>query len=246
MNDKEELDRVFKDEQEKAKVRIALQEANAMRNDLLTFIRSAMHYTNLEIYPASTKEWVERYYEAARKDADYQEHITSGRTFEDYLDYWEWLREREQKMKARLESAEFWNKFVYPEGATAEQIQNELSDYHTFLNETAKVYGHVTHGRISKQNTIAEAVIAVADDCEAEDIAEAIEDALEEMNEFHPRAMKLIRKQKNFVVVAEDEPYFSTVYGMIRDHEIEKGRWTDEDEKQYQIAVEAWQKARES
>lgn len=57
---------------------------------------------------------------------------------------------------------------------------------------------------------------------------------LAEYEAFHPRAMKLIRKHKNFVVVAEDEPYFLKVYSLIRSHEKEINRWTTEDENRYQ------------
>jgi hypothetical protein len=51
--------------------------------------------------------------------------------------------------------------------------------------------------------------------------------------EFHPRAAKLMHKQKNFVVVACDEPYFFNVYSMIRNHELSKGTWTEEDEAKF-------------
>ena len=60
-----------------------------------------------------------------------------------------------------------------------------------------------------------------------------LEKQLEEAEQFHPRAMKLLRKKKNFIVVAEDEPYFIQAYNMIRDHEIQKGTWSDEDERIY-------------
>ncbi len=53
---------------------------------------------------------------------------------------------------------------------------------------------------------------------------------------FHPRAAKLIEKKKNFVVVAEDEPYFMVTYGVIRKYEREKGTWTEEDEQNYRAA----------
>ena len=66
--------------------------------------------------------------------------------------------------------------------------------------------------------------------------AEKAEAELASMRKFHPRAMKLIGKQKNFVVVAEDEPYFCTVYELIRGHEKEIGRWSSEDEQKYQKA----------
>lgn len=54
---------------------------------------------------------------------------------------------------------------------------------------------------------------------------------------FHPRAMKLIRKRKNFIVIAEDEPYFMVAYTMIRANEKENGRWTMEDEEAYQSFI---------
>ena len=73
---------------------------------------------------------------------------------------------------------------------------------------------------------------------------------IDELEEFHPRAIKLMRKRKNFVVVACDEPYFLAVYDMIRTHEITKGTWTKADESCYirsaeqrNEAVEAGQKS---
>lgn len=56
---------------------------------------------------------------------------------------------------------------------------------------------------------------------------------LYEAKKFHPRAMKLITKKKNFVVVADDEEYFIHVYATIRKHEKEKGTWTGYDEIEY-------------
>ena len=53
---------------------------------------------------------------------------------------------------------------------------------------------------------------------------------------FHPRAVKLLRKQKNFIVIAEDEPYFAEAYSLIRKNEMSKGTWTEEDERIYQSA----------
>jgi hypothetical protein len=56
--------------------------------------------------------------------------------------------------------------------------------------------------------------------------------------DFHPRAMKLMTKQKSFLVVANDEPYYWEVYNMIRDHEMEKGTWVGEDERAYRNAAQ--------
>ena len=54
------------------------------------------------------------------------------------------------------------------------------------------------------------------------------------------RAGKLLLKGKFFVVVAVDEPYFATVYDLIRRHEKAKSRWTDEDEQIYQQGLAEW------
>ena len=53
---------------------------------------------------------------------------------------------------------------------------------------------------------------------------------------FHPRAVKLMRKRKNFLVVAEDESYFTQVYRLIRKNEMAKGTWSEEDERIFQSA----------
>ncbi len=51
------------------------------------------------------------------------------------------------------------------------------------------------------------------------------------------RAGKLLRKGKFFLVVANDEPYFTNVYTLIRDNEKRhgrwNGRWTDADEEMW-------------
>lgn len=48
------------------------------------------------------------------------------------------------------------------------------------------------------------------------------------------RAGKLLKKEKFFLVVAEDEPYFKKVYEMIRENEIKIGRWTEEDQENFE------------
>lgn len=60
---------------------------------------------------------------------------------------------------------------------------------------------------------------------------------VEAMAQFHPRAMKLLRKRKPFLVVAEDEPYYQQVYALIREHEQAAGRWTEDDERYYETVV---------
>jgi len=63
-----------------------------------------------------------------------------------------------------MNAGDFWSNIVYPEGATPEQIQAELTDYITILNEVSIVYDHVTGGRISKPNTLSGAVIGEFED----------------------------------------------------------------------------------
>jgi hypothetical protein len=92
------------------------------------------------------------------------------------------LEKEVRQLRRRVKSAEFWSKFVYPEGATPTDIQNELLDYHEMLGEVGKVYMHVTAGQISKPNTHAIHVIA-----EADQVTErAVQDALADYQEQYP------------------------------------------------------------
>jgi hypothetical protein len=60
---------------------------------------------------------------------------------------------------------------------------------------------------------------------------------IRKFKQFHPRAVKLMRKRKNFIVISEDEPYFRSCYNLIRTNECLKGTWTFEDEQAYRIAT---------
>jgi hypothetical protein len=62
-------------------------------------------------------------------------------------------------------------------------------------------------------------------------------DFIADLENFHPRAMKLMRKKKNFIVIACDEPYFEMAYHQIKLEELLKGTWTEEDERIYQSCV---------
>jgi hypothetical protein len=66
-----------------------------------------------------------------------------------------------------------------------------------------------------------------------EDPATQVLRQLEEFGKFHPRALKLLTKMKEFLVVAHDEPYYWDVYGMIRKSEMGRNTWTEEDESRY-------------
>ena len=90
---------------------------------------------------------------------------------------------------------------------------------------------------MDQQRWIKEAAAKIAEQENAlEEISRARNELSVELYEavkFHPRAMKLIAKRKNFVVVADDEEYFIHVYATIRKHEKEKGTWTGYDEIGY-------------
>ncbi|RJP48735.1 MAG: hypothetical protein C4586_08435 [Anaerolineaceae bacterium] len=54
------------------------------------------------------------------------------------------------------------------------------------------------------------------------------------------RAGKLLKKGKPFICVAIDEPYYPQVYRLIRQHEAKKGRWTEQDEIEFQRSMSTW------
>lgn len=51
------------------------------------------------------------------------------------------------------------------------------------------------------------------------------------------RALKLMRQGKPFIVIATDAPYFLTAYGLLRNAELLKGDWTEEDEYRWLSAI---------
>lgn len=54
------------------------------------------------------------------------------------------------------------------------------------------------------------------------------------------RAGKMLLKGKKFITVAMDEHYYAEVYRTIRLHEKQRGRWTNEDESEFQVAMQMW------
>lgn len=66
---------------------------------------------------------------------------------------------------------DLWQRIVMPKGTLdLEQVKRELFDFHRLMDNAAKVYMHVTGGRISKTNTCAASIIAVADDVVSETV----------------------------------------------------------------------------
>lgn len=90
------------------------------------------------------------------------------------------VAEGQRRMIAKLEAADFWSNWVYPEGATAEQVQSELTDYHEMMQEVSKAYDIVTNGRFSKPNTAHEFIAGAVEEATQEAIAEAVTTAKRE------------------------------------------------------------------
>lgn len=115
-----------------------------------------------------TAEWRTR----AEKLKVYKKaHITLTKSEESLIDAYD-----------EFEAANFWN-WVYPEGATAEEVQDELMDYRTFMEEGKEVYMHITRGTISKINTHAFEVIGVADEKADEDAKEYAQEVTHDLRQ---------------------------------------------------------------
>lgn len=90
-------------------------------------------------------------------------------------------RARIAELEARLKQGEFW-KDVYPDGWTAERVENEMKDYMMLLDGMPELYCHITGGAISKPNTDKQAVMAVSDDHVSELCCQAVEEETEHLN----------------------------------------------------------------
>lgn len=106
----------------------------------------------------------------------------------------------------------------------------------------ARAIKHAMKGRWSSDiyNRAYEAMMAVeAENQRLSAEISRINAILEKYGHNHPRAMKLLKKQKPFLVVANDEPYYRQVYDLIRDQEMQNGTWTTSDEWHYEDALAA-------
>jgi len=76
---------------------------------------------------------------------------------------------------------EFWKPLVEnPDGTlNIDQIKRELHDFYFQMENTPKVFMHVTGDKVSKPNTFAEVVISLADELREEEIEEAVQNALQ-------------------------------------------------------------------
>lgn len=88
------------------------------------------------------------------------------------------------KLQKDYQAAEFWTKTVYPDGMSAQDVVNELTDYHTYMDTWRRVYDHVTNGRISKINTSASAIIGEIDEIATDTYRQTVKDVRDEINEL--------------------------------------------------------------
>jgi hypothetical protein len=92
------------------------------------------------------------------------------------------LKEKIAQLSTRREEDfAWWGKVCYPDGMTAEQVQNELADFHFMLEQVPKVYMHITGGLLSKPNYFADVVIGAADG----HVEACIEEAFKEVRETY-------------------------------------------------------------
>jgi hypothetical protein len=75
--------------------------------------------------------------------------------------------------------SEFW-RGIYPDGMEMQDVLDELLDLETVAKNVSLVYDHVTGGKVSKPNTLAAEVIAMADG----HINDLIDEALEEEGKY--------------------------------------------------------------
>lgn len=78
---------------------------------------------------------------------------------------------------------EFWEDICTTDTGDLDlaQIKKELSDFRMVMGQVSLVYDHITGGKITKPNTEAETVIAMADD----EFDERLNEALEAVQKAH-------------------------------------------------------------
>ena len=57
---------------------------------------------------------------------------------------------------------------------------------------------------------------------------------------LHPRVLRLLAKGREFIVIGVHEPYFKSVYEVIRETEQHTRTWTDQDEERFARAIITW------
>ena len=77
-----------------------------------------------------------------------------------------------EELCERLEehdAADFWANWVYPEGASPEDVNNELADFKDMIGRFERVLSHATGGRMSRADYTVEAMCSVIDEHYAEE-----------------------------------------------------------------------------
>jgi hypothetical protein len=118
-------------------------------------------------------------------------------------------------LQKKYDSAAFWSGWVYPEGATAEQVQAELHDFRSLMHHVPNIYDHVTGGRISKPNAMSATVISAHDDYVTELVDEAVKESQEESNDIIADLNKKIAK------LIEAREFSALASATLRDESIE-------------------------
>lgn len=90
------------------------------------------------------------------------------------------LRAQHDALIVEKESGLFWSNICYPEGMGSEE-----ADFRAMLEEVPKVYCSITNGKISKPNTLAACVIAVAEDEQNDLVNEAVKEATDDIQQKH-------------------------------------------------------------
>mgnify|MGYP003635922627 FL=1 len=94
-------------------------------------------------------------------------------------------KEQEVQMEnaiIKFDKDSFWHG-AYPEGATREQIMNELNDYTGMMDEVGKLYWELTGGILSKPNTACEHIMTYYNERMDAIYDEAVADYKEEQDD---------------------------------------------------------------
>jgi hypothetical protein len=157
-----------------------------------------------------------------------------------------WLEELEERLGLELED------HTDPENGITYEEAFESALLLAF-EHNVHVPDGVCYAVVSLQNELREAkeeyekiCTALGDYPSAESghVADTVEKMRKELAELKARldcrAGKLLKKGRRFIVVAVDEPYFCDVFNRIKENEMNKGRWTGEDEIWFLESMNEW------
>lgn len=106
--------------------------------------------------------------------------------------------------KARATFDEFWADLVTTGGQLDEaKVRLELHDYHLVMDEVARAYDELTHGRISKPNTAAHHVVSEANDAAESWYAHLLCERADDLDEPAGTALRAVAEDWRPGAVAE-------------------------------------------